>query len=204
MGIPRPRNPPAVPPSPQPVEDLTPRRIVDYLDRYVVGQDAAKRAVAVGLRNRLRRQRLDPELARDVTPKNIILVGPTGVGKTEIARRLADLVHAPMLKVEATKYTEVGYFGRDVETIARDLVEVGVALVRAEETARVRERAQAAVEETLLDLLMDDALDFDEEPAEPAPGPDREALRARLRAGDLDAERVEVSLVERSSGSMEA
>ncbi|MCZ6573222.1 MAG: ATP-dependent protease ATPase subunit HslU [Planctomycetota bacterium] len=190
--------------SSRPVEDLTPRRIVEYLDRYVVGQDAAKRAVAVGLRNRLRRQRLDPELARDVTPKNIILVGPTGVGKTEIARRLADLVHAPMLKVEVTKYTEVGYFGRDVETIARDLVEVGVALVRAEETARVRERARAAAEETLLDLLEpDDALDFDDDGAEPARVPDREALRARLNAGDLDAERVSVGVVERSGASME-
>src|SRR5213082_2971490 len=120
---------------------MTPRQIVEELDRYIVGQDAAKRAVAVAIRNRWRRQQLSPDLRKDITPKNIIMIGPTGVGKTEIARRLAQLVGAPFLKVEATKYTEVGYHGRDVESMVRDLVEIAVSLVREEMTDAVKESA---------------------------------------------------------------
>src|SRR5919197_5659550 len=135
-------------------EDLTPRRIVRELDRYIVGQDAAKRAVAVAIRNRWRRQRLDPDLRKDVTPKNIIMIGPTGVGKTEIARRLAQLVGAPFIKVEATKYTEVGYVGRDVESMIRDLTEAAVGLIKQQQRERVAEKAQERVTERLLDLLL--------------------------------------------------
>src|ERR1700727_329160 len=136
------------------VEDLTPRQIVAQLDKYIVGQDAAKRAVAVAIRNRWRRQQLPPELRKDVTPKNIIMIGPTGVGKTEIARRLAQLVGAPFLKVEATKYTEVGYHGRDVESMIRDLTEIAVNLVRVDLRKTVETKAAERVEERLLDLLL--------------------------------------------------
>ena len=146
--------------------DLTPRQIVAELDRYIVGQDAAKRAVASAIRNRWRRQQLPAELRKDVTPKNLILIGPTGVGKTEIARRLAQLVGAPFVKVEATKYTEVGYYGRDVESLVRDLVEASVVLVKARERDRVIEQAQARVEERLVDLLL-------------PPPPQSSALRSR-------------------------
>ena len=135
--------------------ELTPREVVARLDRYVVGQAEAKRAVAIAIRNRVRRQRLDAAMARDVLPKNLILAGPTGVGKTEIARRMADLLKAPFLKVEATKYTEVGYYGRDVETIARDLVEVSVALVQAEAKLRVEADAREQAEERILEALME-------------------------------------------------
>src|ERR687887_27644 len=137
-----------------PVADLTPRQIVQELDRYIVGQDAAKRAVAVAIRNRWRRQQLPPELRKDVTPKNIIMIGPTGVGKTEIARRLAQLVGAPFLKVEATKYTEVGYHGRDVESMIRDLTEIAVGMVRQELRKEVEGKARERVTERLLDLLV--------------------------------------------------
>ena len=131
--------------------DLTPRQIVSELDRYIVGQDAAKRAVAVAIRNRWRRQQLPAELRKDVTPKNIIMIGPTGVGKTEIARRLAQLVGAPFLKVEATKYTEVGYHGRDVESMVRDLTEIAIGMVRQEQRGRVETQAKERVAERLLD-----------------------------------------------------
>ena len=134
--------------------DLTPRQIVQELDRYIVGQDAAKRAVAVAIRNRWRRQQLPPDLRKDVTPKNIIMIGPTGVGKTEIARRLAQLVGAPFLKVEATKYTEVGYHGRDVESMIRDLTEIAIGMVRQEQRQQVETKAAERVEERLLDLLL--------------------------------------------------
>ncbi len=134
--------------------DLTPRQIVAELDRYIVGQDAAKRAVAVAIRNRWRRQQLPAELRKDVTPKNIIMIGPTGVGKTEIARRLAQLVGAPFLKIEATKYTEVGYDGRDVESMIRDLTEIAIGMVRQEQRRAGRDQGQAnASTERLLDLL---------------------------------------------------
>src|ERR687888_2010107 len=134
--------------------DLTPRQIVAELDRYIVGQDAAKKAVAVAIRNRWRRQQLPPDLRKDVTPKNIIMIGPTGVGKTEIARRLAQLIGAPFLKVEATKYTEVGYHGRDVESMIRDLTEVAVGMVRSEQRRLVETQARGRVTDRLLDLLL--------------------------------------------------
>src|SRR5438270_1001057 len=133
---------------------LTPRQIVEELDRYIVGQDAAKKAVAVAIRNRWRRQQLPAELRKDVTPKNIIMIGPTGVGKTEIARRLAQLVGAPLIKVEATKYTEVGYVGRDVESMVRDLAEAAVGMVKLEQRKVVEERARERVTERLIDLLL--------------------------------------------------
>src|SRR5262249_8225660 len=135
-------------------KQLTPRAIVEELDRYIVGQKAAKRAVAIALRNRWRRQQVAPELRDEIAPKNIIMIGPTGVGKTEIARRLAKLAAAPVLKVEASKFTEVGYVGRDVDSIVRDLVEIAVKLVKDEEQAKVRARARDAAEERLLDVLL--------------------------------------------------
>src|ERR1041384_3026183 len=133
---------------------MTPRQIVEELDRYIVGQDAAKKAVAIAIRNRWRRQQLPEELRASVTPKNIILIGPTGVGKTEIARRLAKVVRAPFIKVEATKFTEVGYVGRDVESIVRDLTEAGIGLVKQEMRSKVQEKAKDRVTERLLDLLV--------------------------------------------------
>src|SRR6187455_934403 len=142
---------------------MTPRQIVAELDRHIVGQHAAKKAVAVAIRNRWRRQQLAPELRKDVTPKNIIMIGPTGVGKTEIARRLAQLVGAPFIKVEATKYTEVGYHGRDVESMIRDLTEVAIGLVRSEQRKLVETQARERVTERLLDLLLPGSDDWDEE-----------------------------------------
>ena len=139
------------------MKDLTPRQIVAELDRHIIGQDQAKRAVAVAVRNRWRRRQLDPDLAREVAPKNIIMIGPTGVGKTEIARRLSALVNAPFIKVEASKYTEVGYHGRDVESMIRDLLELGVSMVRAEQADVVREQAEAAVGRRLVSLLLGEA-----------------------------------------------
>jgi len=185
------------------VEELTPREVVAHLDRYVVSQEAAKRAIAIAIRNRIRRQRLDPELARDVLPKNIILAGPTGVGKTEIARRMADLLRAPFLKVEATKYTEVGYFGKDVETIARDLVEIGFSLVKSEQTKEVRRKAREAAEERLLDALTGEVAFALEDEEREQRRRRRHEVRARLRAGELDDEPVTVSIEDASPGSME-
>ncbi len=135
-------------------DELTPREIVIELDKYIVGQTPAKRAVAMALRNRVRRQKLPPELAEDILPKNILMIGPTGVGKTEIARRLARLAGCPFVKVEASKYTEVGYVGRDVESMVRDLVETGIDMVREEKLDEVAERAEQSAEERLLDLLL--------------------------------------------------
>ncbi len=136
------------------LDDLTPREIVSELDKYVVGQHAAKRAVAIALRNRMRRQKLTPELAEEIIPKNIIMIGPTGVGKTEIARRLAKLANSPFLKVEASKFTEVGYVGRDVESMIRDLVEISIDMVREEKLEDVADKAELNAEERLLDLLL--------------------------------------------------
>src|ERR1700761_5781675 len=144
------------------LEDLTPREIVAELDKHVVGQRAAKRAVAIALRNRMRRQKLPPDLAEEIMPKNIIMIGPTGVGKTEIARRLAKLTNSPFMKVEASKFTEVGYVGRDVESMIRDLVEIAVDMVREEKLEEVEDRAELNAEERLLDLLL---------PPSPAPTP---------------------------------
>ena len=133
---------------------MSPREIVEQLDRYVVGQQAAKKAVAIALRNRIRRQKLDEEMAQEVAPKNIIMIGPTGVGKTEIARRLARLANSPFLKVEATKFTEVGYVGRDVESMVRDLAEIAVDMVREEKINEIEEKAELNAEERLLDMLL--------------------------------------------------
>ena len=136
------------------LDEMTPREIVLELDKYVVGQQAAKRAVAIALRNRMRRQKLSPELADEIMPKNIIMIGPTGVGKTEIARRLAKLTNSPFLKVEASKFTEVGYVGRDVESIVRDLVEIAIDMVREEKMEEVEDKAELAAEDRLIDLLL--------------------------------------------------
>jgi ATP-dependent HslUV protease ATP-binding subunit HslU len=184
-------------------ESLTPRQIVAELDKHIVGQTAAKRAVAVAIRNRWRRQQLPPELRKDVTPKNIILIGPTGVGKTEIARRLAQLVGAPFIKVEATKFTEVGYVGRDVESIIRDLTEAGVSLVKQEMRTRVRQKAAERVTERLLDLLLPAPKTSPWEPEQEREDNEkrqrtREKLRARLEAGELEDRVVELTIEQKA------
>lgn len=194
-------------------DELTPREIVAELDKYIVGQNAAKKAVAIALRNRVRRQKLQPEVAEEILPKNILMIGPTGVGKTEIARRLARLAGCPFVKVEASKYTEVGYVGRDVESMVRDLVETSIDMVREEKLDEVAERAEQAAEERLLDLLL---------PSSPLPADagvatsaandvqrreqalrTRDKLRAQLREGKLDQRLVEVEVRERSMPSFE-
>jgi len=174
--------------------ELTPRRIVAELDRYVVGQLQAKRAVAVALRNRQRRRLLPPDLAEEVAPKNILLIGSTGVGKTEIARRLARLTRSPFLKIEASKFTEVGYVGRDVESMVRDLTEIAVEMVRKEEAEKVAERASEAVEERILDLLLPSVLPGPGATPRESPDSTREKMRARLRAGDLEDRTVRVEV----------
>ncbi len=174
------------------LDELTPKEIVRELDKYVIGQAEAKRAVAIALRNRIRRQRLDPEMADEVIPKNILMIGPTGVGKTEIARRLAKLANSPFLKVEASKFTEVGYVGRDVESMIRDLVEIAIDMVREEKLEEVADRAERNAEERILDLLM---------PPQPEESESmertREKLRERLRAGRLDDRVVEIDVRDR-------
>ncbi|MEO6326997.1 MAG: ATP-dependent protease ATPase subunit HslU [Thermoanaerobaculia bacterium] len=175
------------------LRDLSPRRIVAELDRHVVGQGRAKRAVAIALRDRWRRQRLTPEMARETTPKNILMSGPTGVGKTEIARRLARLTDAPFLKVEASKFTEVGYVGRDVDSIARDLVEAAIRLVKDERRARVADRAAAAAEERLLDIL-EKSPDMGVGGFGAREGRDR--LRQNLREGKYEAREVELEVAD--------
>ncbi|MFP5379965.1 MAG: ATP-dependent protease ATPase subunit HslU [Vicinamibacteria bacterium] len=185
---------------------LTPREIVAELDKYVVGQAKAKRAVAIALRNRIRRQKLPPELADDVAPKNILMIGPTGVGKTEIARRLAKLAQSPFIKVEASKFTEVGYVGRDVESMVRDLVELAVDMVRAEQLEEVEARAAQAAEDRVLDLLLPPR------PAAPDEDParvreegqrTRERMREQLRDGRLDERVVEIEVTQKGFPSME-
>jgi ATP-dependent HslUV protease ATP-binding subunit HslU len=190
------------------IESLTPRQIVAELDKYVVGQMRAKRAVAIALRNRMRRQKLAAELAEEIAPKNILMIGPTGVGKTEIARRLARLAQSPFIKVEASKYTEVGYVGRDVESMVRDLTELAVDMIKEERVAEVREKARQSAEERVLDLLLP--------PLPPPPDYDdqatnlreqaqrtREKLREQLRDGRLDQKQVEIDVREKTFPSFE-
>jgi ATP-dependent HslUV protease ATP-binding subunit HslU len=191
------------------LDELTPREIVRELDKYVIGQAGAKRAVAIALRNRIRRQKLPPEMAEEVMPKNIIMIGPTGVGKTEIARRLAKLANSPFLKVEASKFTEVGYVGRDVESMIRDLVEIAIDMVRNEKLEEVADKADANAEERILDLLLPS------NPTPPAPGDEgaraaseqwsrtREKLRSQLREGKLDERTVEIEVKERNFPAFE-
>jgi len=175
------------------LDELTPREIVRELDKHVVGQADAKRAVAIALRNRIRRQKLSPEMAEEVMPKNILMIGPTGVGKTELARRLARLANSPFLKVEASKFTEVGYVGRDVEAMIRDLVDISIDMVREERLDEVADRAEMNAEDRLLDLLM---------PPQPEPSESvertRDKLRERLRAGKLDERIVEIDVKDRA------
>jgi ATP-dependent HslUV protease ATP-binding subunit HslU len=190
------------------VEALTPRQIVSELDKYVVGQARAKRAVAIALRNRTRRQKLPPELAEEIAPKNILMIGPTGVGKTEIARRLARLAQSPFIKVEASKYTEVGYVGRDVESMVRDLTELAVDMVREERVTEVREKARRAAEERVLDLLLPPlppSADYDDQAASIREQAQRtrEKLREQLREGRLDQKQVEIDVREKTFPSFE-
>jgi ATP-dependent HslUV protease ATP-binding subunit HslU len=184
------------------MRDLTPREIVAELDRHIVGQNPAKRAVAIAIRNRWRRQRLPEEMRPEVAPKNILMIGPTGVGKTEIARRLAKLTGAPFIKVEATKYTEVGYYGRDVESMVRELVENAIGLVRERERKSVEDEARRRVEDRLLDLLAPPPISYDAA-AESPDTPDRhertrEKMRAMLAAGDLDGRKVELTIEQKA------
>lgn len=188
------------------MRDLTPRQIVEELDRHIVGQDAAKRAVAVAIRNRWRRQQLQGEMRQEVAPKNIMMIGPTGVGKTEIARRLAKLTGAPFIKVEATKYTEVGYYGRDVESMIRELVENAIGLVREDERAKVQEEARRRVEERLVELLAPQPPAFDAMPDSPH-SPERyertrEKMRAMLASGEMEERRVELQTEQRAMPMM--
>ncbi|HEY7216721.1 MAG TPA: ATP-dependent protease ATPase subunit HslU [Thermoanaerobaculia bacterium] len=189
------------------IENMTPRQIVAELDKFVVGQKLAKRAVAIALRNRWRRQQLPPELAEEIAPKNILMIGPTGVGKTEIARRLARLAKAPFLKVEASKFTEVGYVGRDVESMVRDLVEIAVTMVKEEKREAVREAAAARAEDRLLQLLVPprpiNAYLRHEEENEDELAATREKFRDKLRSGALDNRRVEIEVDEASYPSLE-
>ncbi|MGE0811138.1 MAG: ATP-dependent protease ATPase subunit HslU [Immundisolibacter sp.] len=173
---------------------MTPREIVQELDKHIVGQDAAKRAVAIALRNRWRRQQVADPLRAEITPKNILMIGPTGVGKTEIARRLARLAGAPFLKIEATKFTEVGYVGRDVESIVRDLMDVAVKQTREQELAKVRHRAEDAAEERVLDLLLPGSRDSEGWSAAEGSADTRQKFRKRLREGQLDDKQVEIEV----------
>src|ERR1700743_1646550 len=206
------------------LDELTPREIVRELDKYVIGQADAKRAVAIALRNRIRRQKLSPELAEEIMPKNIIMIGPTGVGKTEIARRLAKLTNSPFLKVEASKFTEVGYVGRDVESIVRDLVEIAIDMVREEKMEEVEDKAELAAEDRLIDLLLPPTpttvtptqepgsnviqlpaatdSDSNEKPGDREQRT-REKLRQQFREGKLDERIVELDVRDRNQPSFE-
>ena len=182
--------------------NMTPREIVSELDKHVVGQSNAKRAVAIALRNRWRRQQVEEPLRHEITPKNILMIGPTGVGKTEIARRLAKLADAPFIKIEATKFTEIGYVGRDVDTIIRDLIDIGIKQTRESETRKVQARAQDAAEDRVIDILVPPARDFGFHPSTPneteaqAGNTARQTFRKRLREGSLDDREIEIELSE--------
>ncbi|MDY7219287.1 ATP-dependent protease ATPase subunit HslU [Denitrificimonas sp. JX-1] len=179
---------------------MTPREIVHELNRHIVGQNDAKRAVAIALRNRWRRMQLSSDLRNEVTPKNILMIGPTGVGKTEIARRLAKLVNAPFIKVEATKFTEVGYVGRDVESIIRDLADAAVKMLREQEMKSMRNRAEDAAEERILDALLPPARQGLDDTAERTDSSTRQLFRKRLREGQLDDKEIEINVAEAPAG----
>ncbi|MCQ4320556.1 ATP-dependent protease ATPase subunit HslU [Stutzerimonas stutzeri] len=182
---------------------MTPREIVHELNRHIVGQDDAKRAVAIALRNRWRRMQLSAELRAEVTPKNILMIGPTGVGKTEIARRLAKLANAPFIKVEATKFTEVGYVGRDVESIIRDLADAALKMLREQEVVKMRHRAEDAAEERILDALLPQARPAgfnDEQPVQGTDSNTRQLFRKRLREGQLDDKEIDIEVAESPAG----
>lgn len=192
------------------LDDLTPRQIVAELDKYVIGQDSAKRAVAVALRNRIRRQKLPPEIAQDVLPKNILMIGSTGVGKTEIARRLARLANSPFIKIEASKFTEVGYVGRDVESMVRELTDVAIDMTKQAAFEDVRQRAEENVEEKILDILLPASSSyypqsFDNKPddLEEKPNRTREKLREQLRNGDFDERLIEIETQDRSNAMID-
>ena len=181
---------------------MTPREIVHELDKHIVGQSQAKRAVAIALRNRWRRLQVDADLRNEITPKNILMIGPTGVGKTEIARRLSTLANAPFIKIEATKFTEVGYVGRDVDSIIRDLMDTSMKLVKERAITRVRVRAEEAAEERILDTLLPTArTDFDDAPAD-TNNSTRQVFRKRLREGELDDKDIEI--VRRIRGGLDS
>ncbi len=179
---------------------MTPREIVHELDQHIIGQDKAKKAVAIALRNRWRRMQLPEQLRQEVTPKNILMIGPTGVGKTEIARRLAKLANAPFIKVEATKFTEVGYVGKEVETIIRDLADIAIKMVREQETKKHQFRATEAAEERVLDALLPRARDTWGEADEPQDGAARQSFRKKLREGQLDDKEIEIDLAQTQVG----
>lgn len=177
---------------------MTPREIVHELNKHIVGQDEAKRSVAIALRNRWRRMQLDEDMRAEITPKNILMIGPTGVGKTEIARRLAKLAKAPFIKVEATKFTEVGYVGRDVESVIRDLIDAAIKMIREEETNKVKHRAIDAAEERILDALLPPARSFEDEAREDSST--RQLFRKKLREGDLDEKEIEIDVASQPMG----
>ena len=187
-------------------KELTPREIVSELDKYIIGQNAAKKAVAIALRNRYRRRKLPPELADEIAPKNILMIGPTGIGKTEISRRLARLTYSPFLKIEASKFTEIGYVGRDVESMIRDLVRISVDLVKSEKIGEVREKAEKNVEEKILDILLP-PLRRKIDPPDPNEQvkfkETREKLRKQFRAGTLDDRMIEIDVKEKMASPME-